>query len=120
MPRLPRGDPKAAKGAEIDQAELNPVFAAAEAPDTNLVVGTLKIKRSPRIEEQLDSELRRTYARHVKEKRQRLQATLRSILQRRGRAGVQMTGKVIQGSVVGCAEMVILRPAEDCTVNVSG
>lgn len=38
---------RAAKGAEIDPAELNPVFAGAEALDTELVFGTPK--RFPRI-----------------------------------------------------------------------
>lgn len=44
---------RAAKGAEIDPAELNPVFAAAEALDTKLVFGTLK--RFPQIEQLIGS-----------------------------------------------------------------
>jgi hypothetical protein len=52
-PRLPEATQKilerAARGAVIDPAELNPVIAAAEALDTKLSWGTLK--RFPRIED---------------------------------------------------------------------
>jgi hypothetical protein len=52
-PRLPEATRKilerAAKGAAIDPAELNPVIAAAESLDTKLAWGTLK--RFPRIED---------------------------------------------------------------------
>jgi hypothetical protein len=52
-PRLPEATQaileRAAKGGDVDPAELHPVIAAAEALDTTLAFGTLK--RFPRIED---------------------------------------------------------------------